>query len=32
VLMTNAPAGGGFNFTDSAAPQPNAFYRLQFNP
>lgn len=29
--VTNAPAGGEFNFSDPIA-QPEAFYRLQFNP
>ena len=28
---TNAPAGGQFDFSDPIA-QPEAFYRLQFNP
>lgn len=31
VLITNAPAGGVFQFTDSSAPQPDAFYRLMWN-
>jgi hypothetical protein len=28
IWTTNAPPGGVFQFSDSAAPQPNAFYRL----
>ncbi len=32
IWTTNAPAGGVFAFTDTNAPQPTAFYRLQFNP
>lgn len=31
VWSTNAPAGGAFDFTDSAAPQPTAYYRLMWN-
>ena len=32
LLTTNAPAGGLFDYTDSAPPQPSAYYRLQWNP
>jgi fibronectin-binding autotransporter adhesin len=32
ILTTNAPADGVFTFTDLSAPQPTAFYRLQYNP
>ncbi len=31
VLITNAPAGGVFQFNDNAAPAPNAYYRLMWN-
>jgi hypothetical protein len=31
IWTTNAPAGGVFDFTDSAPPQPNAYYRLMWN-
>jgi Cadherin-like domain len=32
IWTTNAPAGGLFQFIDVSAPQPSAYYRLQFNP
>ena len=32
IWTTNAPAGGVFQFIDNPAPQPDAFYRLQYNP
>ena len=32
LWTTNAPPGGSFQFTDGNAPQPAAFYRLQWNP
>jgi autotransporter-associated beta strand protein len=32
IGTTNAPAGGGFEFIDTSAPSPSAFYRLQYNP
>ncbi len=32
LWTTNAPAGGVFQYTDDPAPQPSAYYRLQFNP
>ena len=32
IWTTNAPAGGVFQFIDTAAPEPNAYYQLQFNP
>jgi autotransporter-associated beta strand protein len=32
IWTTNAPAGGVFNYTDSSAPQPTAYYQLQYNP
>jgi hypothetical protein len=32
IWTTNAPSGGVFDYTDSAPPQPAAFYRLQWNP
>jgi hypothetical protein len=31
ILITNAPVGGVFQFNDSAAPLPTAFYRLMWN-
>jgi hypothetical protein len=31
VLITNAPAGGVFQFIDNAAPLPDAYYRLMWN-
>ena len=31
IWTTNAPGGGIFQFNDSAAPQPGAFYRLLWN-
>jgi hypothetical protein len=31
VLITNAPAGGLFQFNDDAAPLPDVFYRLMWN-
>jgi autotransporter-associated beta strand protein len=32
VWTTNAPGNGVFQFTDPSAPQPTAYYRLQYNP
>ena len=32
IWTTNAPANGTFKFTDTNAPSPTAFYRLQYNP
>jgi autotransporter-associated beta strand protein len=32
VWTTNAPDNGVFQFTDPNAPQPTAYYRLQYNP
>jgi len=32
VWTTNAPASGVFSYTDLTAPQPAAYYRLEFNP
>jgi hypothetical protein len=32
IWTTNAPGSGAFQFTDNSAPQPTAFYRLQWNP
>ena len=32
IWTTNAPAGGVFEFVDTSAPSPSAFYRLQYNP
>jgi hypothetical protein len=32
ILTTNAPAGGVFQFTDTTATAPQAFYRLVWNP
>ena len=32
IWTTNAPVGGVFQFIDSSAPTPNAFYQLQYNP
>ncbi len=32
IWTTNAPAGGVFQFIDNPAPQPTAYYRLQYNP
>jgi autotransporter-associated beta strand protein len=32
LWTTNAPAGGLFDFTDNPAPQPSAYYHLQYNP
>lgn len=31
LWTTNAPGGGVFQYTDSAAPQPNAYCRLMWN-
>jgi hypothetical protein len=31
IWTTNAPDGGLFQFTDTSAPQPTAFYRLEWN-
>ncbi|HTL73532.1 MAG TPA: autotransporter-associated beta strand repeat-containing protein [bacterium] len=31
VLITNAPAGGLFQFDDTMAPQPSAYYRLMWS-
>ena len=32
IWTTNAPPDGLFQYIDSPAPQPSAYYRLQFNP
>ncbi len=32
IWTTNAPVGGVFQFIDTAAPTPSAYYRLQYNP
>jgi hypothetical protein len=32
IWTTNAPTGGAFQFVDTNAPMPQAFYRLQYNP
>jgi hypothetical protein len=32
IWTTNAPTGGDFEFIDDPAPQPAAYYRLQYNP
>ena len=32
IWTTNAPAGGSFEFIDTSAPSPSAYYRLQYNP
>jgi len=32
IWTTNAPSNGLFQYIDPAAPQPSAYYRLQFNP
>jgi autotransporter-associated beta strand protein len=32
IWTTNAPPSGVFQFTDNSAPQPAAYYRLQWNP
>jgi len=32
ILTTNAPSNGLFQFIDNSAPQPAAYYRLQWNP
>ena len=32
IWTTNAPVGGLFDYTDTSAPTPSAFYRLQYNP
>jgi uncharacterized repeat protein (TIGR02543 family) len=32
IWTTNAPAGGTFQYIDTSAPSPTAFYHLQFNP
>jgi len=32
LWTTNAPASGLFQYIDLAAPQPSAYYRLQYNP
>jgi hypothetical protein len=31
IWVTNAPSGGVFQFNDSIAPMPNAYYRLMWN-
>jgi len=31
VLITNAPAGGVFQFNNNASPMPDAYYRLMWN-
>ena len=31
IWTTNAPPGGVFQFTDSAPPQPSAYYQLEYN-
>jgi hypothetical protein len=31
LLITNAPAGGVFQFIDNSSPTPAAFYRLMWN-
>jgi lysophospholipase L1-like esterase len=31
VLITNAPAGGAFQFSDNAPPMSDAYYRLMWN-
>ncbi len=32
IWTTNAPAGGLFQLIDMGAPDPSAYYRLQYNP
>ena len=32
IWTTNAPSSGVFDYTDTSAPSPSAFYRLQYNP
>jgi hypothetical protein len=32
LRTTNAPAGGLFQFIDTSAPMPSAYYQLQYNP
>ena len=32
IWLTNAPASGVFQYIDNPAPQPSAYYRLQYNP
>jgi len=32
IWTTNAPISGVFQYIDLSAPQPSAYYRLQFNP
>jgi MBG domain (YGX type)/Bacterial Ig-like domain (group 3)/Cadherin-like domain/YDG domain/Passenger-associated-transport-repeat len=32
IWTTNAPSNGLFQYIDPTAPQPSAYYRLQFNP
>jgi hypothetical protein len=32
IWTTNAPSTGVFQFTDTSAPSPTAFYQLQYNP
>jgi pectin methylesterase-like acyl-CoA thioesterase len=32
IWTTNAPPAGLFEFIDTLAPQPNAYYRMQYNP
>ena len=32
IWTTNAPADGLFQYIDLVAPQPSAYYRVQFNP
>ena len=32
IWTTNAPVSGAFEYIDLIAPQPSAYYRLQYNP
>ena len=32
IWTTNAPAGGVFQFIDTSAPMPSAYYQLRYNP
>ena len=32
IWTTNAPGSGVFQYIDTSAPQPSAYYRLQYNP
>jgi hypothetical protein len=32
IWTTNAPTGGVFQFIDTSAPAPSAYYLLQYNP